>query len=135
LRPLRIVGLLALVGGFLLLLPFFTTTVNPNVSLADGALLVLALGGLMMVADVFIRMTKAEGRRMVVVSAGWCIFSAGLLTTFAGSLLGAQVMCSCPAEGPCSCGVPLYSIMFFGGLVVSVAGVAITLVGTKLRAM
>lgn len=123
---MRIAGIVALAEGLLLLLPFFTTRVNPNVGLADGAMLVIALGGLMVIADSFTR--EVHGRDTVTAYVGWCCLFAGLLIALAGFLLGSQVACSCPAEGPCACGDPLNTIMVFGGIaLVLVGGTALDL--------
>jgi len=108
-----------------LLLPYLTTPVNPDIILADVALLVLLLGALVIASNTYVRRVRrrASGSRIAILS--YSGFSAGLLVAFAGFLLANQVACSCPPtplEVPCPCDVPLYDLMFYAGLVIASLG-------------
>lgn len=127
------IGLLILAAGaFVFLSPFLTTSVNPDVTLGFLGLLILLLGGLIIASNSFRSRVRLRGAGFLLAVAGWSILSAGLLIAFAGFLWESQVSCSCPASGTCLCGVPLYEMMFSGGILSALVGAASIVVGTLL---
>ena len=134
-RLMRWLGFAILVVGILLLIDFFSKNINPNVSLANFGLLAILLGCLLLGADVFGRRTdlsRTRSRMQLPITLGWLMLSSGLLVSLFGFLLENQVMCSCPANGPCYCGVLLYTVMFYSGLFVAVVGAGLIIGGSVL---
>jgi hypothetical protein len=130
--PTRIAGILISITGVVFLLIFLRTTVNPDVTIGNLGLLALLLGVLVVAFDLFTKKIQLQGVNTIVAVTGWSLFSAGLLVGLAGFLLANQVACSCPeyplANYPCICGVPLYNLMFSGGILTAVAGAAVVIV-------
>ena len=122
--------LLVVAGALLFLFPFLTTSVNPDVSLGFLGLLIVLLGGLILAANSFRKRVHLRGLGSVLAIVGWSTFTSGALISFAGFLLGSQVMCLCPASGPCACFVPLYNMMFYGGFFAALAGLGCIVAGT-----
>ncbi len=127
------IGLLVLgVGLFVFVFPFVTTSVNPDVTLGFQGLLVTLLGVLVVASNSFRKKVRLGGVGLWFAIGGWLLLSTGLLVAFAGFLFESQVTCSCPASGPCICGVPLYELMFSGGLLAVLSGAATIAVGAVL---
>ena len=124
----RIAGILISIIGVVFLLIFLRTTVNSDVTIGNLGLLAVLLGVLVVASDLFAKKVQLQGLTMILAVAGWSLFSAGLLVGLAGFLLANQAPCSCPAYGPCPCGVPLYNLMFSGGILAAVAGAVIMVV-------
>jgi len=127
----RLLGLAMLALGLALLVSFLSTSINPNVTLGNLGLLALLLGGLLLTSDLYVRRVRI-GPSFFLAAFGWSVLSAGLLVTLTGFLLGNQVVCSCPANGPCTCDVALYDFMFYGGLLVAFVGATSLIGGTVL---
>ncbi len=119
------VGILISVIGIVFLITFLSKPVNPDVTIGNLGLLTVLLGVLVVASDLFAKRVQLRGTTTMLAVAGWSLFSAGLLVGFAGFLLANQVMCSCPAYGPCTCGVPLYNLMLSAGTLTAVAGAAV----------
>jgi hypothetical protein len=109
-----------------------STTINPDVTSGDLGLLAVLLGVLVVAFDLFAKKVQLQGVTMILAVAGWSLLSAGLLVGLVGFLLMNQVACSCPESGPCVCGVPLYDLMFSGGILTAVAG-AVIMIFTRLH--
>ena len=122
-----------MVEGLLLLIPFLTTTVNPDVGLADGALMIAAAGVLMVTYDGLLSRANMKGRRRVRGALGWSVMSTGLLIAFGGVLWGSQVACMCPESVSCSCGEGFYAFVIVGGLALAAIGAAITTSAVRKR--
>lgn len=123
----KIVGIfIIVVGTFLFLFPFLITNVNPDVSLGFSGLVVAFFGGLVLAANSFRkRAPHLSGFGLVLAAVGWSTLASGVLISIAGFLLGTQVACSCPASpAPCACFVPLYNVMFYGGIFAALGGMA-----------
>lgn len=132
-RLMRWFGVGVLIIGILLLLDFASKNINPNVSAANSGLLALLFGCLLIGADAFskrVNLSQTATNLSVMIVAGWTILSSGLLVALLGFLLENQVMCNCPASGPCNCGVLLYSVMFYTGLSGSLIGAGLIVAGT-----
>ena len=107
-RLMRWFGVGIIIIGILLILDFSSNNINPNVNLGNYGLIALLLGCLVIGADAFSRrvnLSQSAANLSVVIAAGWTTLSSGLLVALLGFLLENQVMCSCPASGPCACGV------------------------------
>jgi hypothetical protein len=131
-RLIRWVGVAIVIIGILLLLDFFSKQINSNILLADVGLLTFLLGCLLVGVDGFSRKVKFSEKKsgQVLMICGWLMLSSGLLVGLLGFLLENQVMCSCPASGPCYCGVLLYRIMLYAGSLVAVIGAGLVTAGT-----
>ena len=125
----RVTGLFISAIGVVLVLNFFTRQVNPDVQGADLGMLAILLGLLTVDYDSLRKRVGGHGATSApLVSAGWPILSAGLLVALASFLLENQVMCSCPAFGPCACGT-VYDLMFYVGVFVAAAGTILVTIG------
>jgi hypothetical protein len=128
-NAVRGTGLLISAIGLVLVLNFFTRQVNPDVQGADLGMLAVLLGLLIVGYDSLRERAGGHGATSApLVSAGWPILSAGLLIALASFLLENQVMCSCPAFGPCACGTA-YDLMFHVGAFIAVAGMILVTIG------
>jgi len=130
LRPLRWLGVSALVLGALLVLNFLATRNNPSVALGDLGILALLLGGVAISADgLGVGRSSLRTNGWTLTASGWVLLSLGLLVAVSGLLLEDQVSCSCPAFGACDCGAALYGVMLDGGVLAAFLGIAATLAG------
>ena len=126
---LRLLGVIVLLIGIVLLGSFISVTINPPVSSANLGLLSLLFGIILIAAASTARRAKAQSLRQTAgMSLGWSLLALGAIVSLSGFLLSNQVICSCPASGPCSCGVLLYILMFYGGLFVALAGGALIII-------
>ncbi len=137
--PTRIAGILISIIGVIFLLIVLVEVITHNYiitqplitqlpTIGNLGLLALLLGVLVVASDLFAKRVQLQGVTRMLAVAGWSLFSAGLLVGLAGFLLMNQAPCLCPAYGPCPCGVPLYNLMFSGGILTAVVGVVIMVV-------
>jgi hypothetical protein len=124
---------LSVIGVIFSLGILLTTRVNPNIAIIDIGLLIVLLGVLVVAYDLFAKRSQFRRTDRLLALAGWAFLSIGLLVGFGGFLLANQVACSCPAyPSPCGCGVPLYNLMFWGGTLTALAGVAVIISSSRL---
>ena len=132
-------GILISMIGVVFLLIFLVEVITHNYiitqplitqlpTIGNLGLLAILLGVLVVASDLFVKKVHLQGVTTILAVAGWSLFSVGLLVGFAGFLLMNQAPCLCPAYGPCPCGVPLYNLMFSGGILTAVVGVVIMVV-------
>jgi hypothetical protein len=118
---------LLLLGGSLLLM-FISIRVNPSVTAADFGLLSLLLGVIVILFSSMGPRSKTRGT-LLAASLGWLSLGTGSLAALGGFLLENQVSCSCPATGPCQCGVLDYGLMVYVGIALALIGMTGILLG------
>ena len=134
-RLMRWFGVSELIVGILLLVSFFSKQINPNISLANLGLLSLLFGSLIVGVDGLsrrVKLSETSGGLRILITYGQVLLSFGLLMGLLGLLLENQIMCSCPARESCYCAGLLYNIVFYGGLLIALAGAGLTCGGSIL---